>query len=70
MIEMSGIRNKITHTGEHDLDGGILSPDVLDAMLGAVRDLLWLLDYYAGHAWAANYLSGERLNELSQSRTM
>jgi len=69
LIEMSTLRNKITHTGDHDPDGEKLTLDVLDAKLGAVRDLLWLLDYYAGHLWAAKYLSEERLKELSESRT-
>jgi hypothetical protein len=68
LIDMSTLRNKITHTGDHDPDGEKLTIDVLDAKLGAVRDLLWLLDYYAGHLWAAKYLSEERLKELSESR--
>jgi hypothetical protein len=68
LIDMSALRNKITHTGDHDPDGEKLTMDLLDAKLGAVRDLLWLLDYYAGHLWAANYVSEERLKELSESR--
>ena len=66
--EMSELRNKITHTGEHGTDGRTLTMDVLDETLGAVRDLLWLLDYYAGHQWAAHHVGRERLKELSRSR--
>ena len=68
LSEMGTLRNKITHTGEHDPEGPQLTMDFLDETLGAVRDLLWLLDYYAGHLWAKEYVSRERLKELSESR--
>lgn len=28
----------------------------LQESLAAIRDVLWLLDYYCGHAWAFDYL--------------
>jgi hypothetical protein len=68
MNEMAELRNKITHTGEHDPDGEHLTLDFLDAKLTAVRDLLWLLDYYAGHLWASMYVSSERMTELLESK--
>jgi hypothetical protein len=66
--EMSALRNKITHTGDHDPEGEKLTIDALEEKLEAIRDLLWLLNYYAGHVWAANFVSRERLNELAESR--
>ncbi len=69
LIAMSTLRNKITHTGDHDPDGEPLTRDFLDETLGAVRDLLWLLDYYAGHLWAKKYLSRDRLKEFRHPQT-
>jgi hypothetical protein len=49
-------RNELVHRGELGL-----SPDGLEEILRAINDLLWLLNYYAGHPWALNYVSGECL---------
>jgi hypothetical protein len=67
--EMSRLRNKIIHTGEHDPDPKKekLTIHSLYAKLEDVRDLLWILDYYAGHTWAREYISRERLEELSKA---
>jgi hypothetical protein len=59
LSEMSTLRNKITHTGEHDPKGPQLTIDFLDETLKAVRDLLWLLDYYAGHICGRRSTSAE-----------
>jgi hypothetical protein len=65
LSDMGTLRNKITHTGEHDPKGIPLTRDFLDETLEAVRDLLWLLDYYAGHLWAKEHVSRKRSEELS-----
>jgi hypothetical protein len=67
MNEMSELRNKITHTGEHDPGGESPTFEFLNEKLGAVRDLLWLLDYYSGHRWAQEHVSGDRVKELRAS---
>ena len=66
--EMSRLRNKIIHTGEHDPDPKKekLTMQSLHAKLEDVRDLLWILDYYAGHKWAREYISRDRLEELAK----
>lgn len=46
------LRNQLAHAG-----GPTLSTDTVIEILESVRDLLWLLDYYAGHAWALAYVS-------------
>ena len=66
---MGELRNKVTHTGEHDPERERLTFDFLDEKLKDVRDLLWLLDCYSGHPWAWEYVSEERRKELSESRT-
>jgi hypothetical protein len=66
LIKMGELRNQVTHTGEHDPDGEKLTFDFLDEKLKAVRDLLWLLDFYAGYRWAWEYVSEERRAELSE----
>jgi hypothetical protein len=46
-------RNKIVHTGSVPTDlEDVLTRSVLEDLLNCVRDLLWLLDYYAGAVWA------------------
>lgn len=53
------IRNQITHIG-----GQAPTDDTLDQILEAVRDIIWLLDYYCGHSWAYNFVSKETKLEL------
>jgi hypothetical protein len=36
----------------------------LEKWLLAVRDLLWLTDYYNGHEWALEHISPASLQEL------
>jgi hypothetical protein len=58
--DMGDLRNSVAHTG-HDAR---LTPELLDKYLEAVRDLIWLLDHYAGNTWARDYVGRERLREL------
>jgi hypothetical protein len=48
------LRNELTHRGVASLEH-----DTLEAVLSAVRDVLWLLDYYSGFAWAINNITEE-----------
>lgn len=54
------MRNSAAHVGARDLNS-----DDVEAVIGAVQDLLWLFDYYAGHRWALEHLSYERGVELN-----
>lgn len=45
-------RNNVVHKGADFRDLG-----ALERMLNGVQDLLWLLDSYAGQAWAIRYIS-------------
>jgi hypothetical protein len=53
------IRNSVTHVGANTP-----SRETLEKILSAVRDILWLVDYYAGNDWAAEYLSEATRTEL------
>ena len=44
-------RNKIAHAG-HDV-----SRNVVDKILRAIRDVIYLLDFYSGHDWAVDRIS-------------
>jgi len=44
------LRNKVAHAKAE------LRQDTLREVLGAARDLLYLLDYYSGHAWALDLI--------------
>jgi hypothetical protein len=46
-----GLRNKVVHSKAESL-----KYETLRDILWAVRDLLWLLDYYSGHQWAWEYI--------------
>lgn len=50
------LRNKLSHRGEYDLNHMSLSAKLL-----AIRDLLWLLEYFAGNRWALAYVRPESL---------
>jgi hypothetical protein len=50
-IEM---RNRTTHVGTQSI-----FPTTLEEVLLAVKDVLWLLDYYSGSAWALDYIRTE-----------
>jgi len=58
------IRNRVIH-------GGAPTPstDKIEEILGAVRELLWLLDFYSGFDWALDFLSTETRSELSGKGT-
>ena len=70
LVEMGTLRNKVAHTGDHDPDPKAekLTIDSLDEKLEAARDLIWLLDYYAGHVWARENVSYDRLKELTETQ--
>jgi hypothetical protein len=53
------VRNSVTHAGA--TAPGATS---VDEILTAVRDVLWLVDYYSGAAWAVDYLSDSVRTEL------
>ena len=55
-----GLRNKLSHQGSANL-----TTDILDEVLTAVRDVLWLLDYYYGYDWAWAYISDETRQSLA-----
>jgi hypothetical protein len=47
-------RNSIVHVGRNEMD----FPS-LESKLVAIRDVLWLLDYYSGATWALEHVSAE-----------
>ena len=54
-------RNVAVHAGTTDLD-----VEFVERVLGAVGDILWILDFYAGNKWAINYLSTETMAALTR----
>lgn len=52
-------RNRAAHAG---LD--LPKPEFVERVLGAVGDMLWIFDFYAGNLWAINHLSHESKAEL------
>lgn len=56
------IRNQVAHIG-----GKAPSPERLDNILQVIRDVMWLLDYYCGYAWAFNHISDETREALRES---
>lgn len=53
------IRNIVSHAGA----GGPTS-DAVERLLKAIRDVLWLLDYYSGNEWALQFVREETRNAL------
>jgi hypothetical protein len=52
------IRNNLAHAG-----GFTPSLDTVDEVLDAVRDVLWLLDYYCGSDWALQFVRPDTRKE-------
>jgi hypothetical protein len=52
-------RNALAHTGKPSPP-----PEFTEKVLEAIRDLLWLMDYYSGAAWALHYLRDETKSAL------
>jgi hypothetical protein len=52
------LRNQIIHKG------ATVKPTTCEEVFEAVRDVLWLCDYYSGYAWALNYVSSDTRKEL------
>jgi len=53
------IRNRLSHAGDSRL-----SDENIEDILGAVHDLLWLVDYYSGAQWALDFLRPETRDAL------
>ncbi len=53
------LRNKLVHGRDKGIE-----PEKLDRILRAVRDVLYLLDYYRGHDWALERCSASFIDEL------
>jgi hypothetical protein len=53
------LRNNIAHLGTAKFDY-----KKLEEILLAVKDLLWILDYYCGHIWALEHVRRETRNAL------
>jgi hypothetical protein len=49
-------RNTVVHSKSRRISYAELQPCLL-----AIRDLLWILDYYSGHDWALSYVRPEAL---------
>jgi len=54
-------RNQLIHSGGQPLKG-----DKLDVTLNAIKDTIWLLDYYLGYEWAYQFISEETRRELDK----
>lgn len=54
-----GDRNKVAHTGS-----AALADETLNERLNAIRDVLWLLDYYRGFEWAFEHIREETKQDL------
>lgn len=52
-------RNNIVHLGRQ-----APSMESTDAILSAVQDVIWILDYCCGHSWAFNYISGNAMKQI------
>jgi hypothetical protein len=52
-------RNNIVHLGRQ-----APSMESTDAILSAVQDVIWILDYCCGHDWAFNYISGNAMKQI------
>lgn len=53
------LRNRLAHVGMVELDR-----DTVEGMMGAIKDYLWLLDYYGGERWALRHISTEHREGL------
>jgi len=47
-----GMRNRVAHAAGEDV-----GHDILEEMLIAIRDVLWMLDFYGGATWAVSHMS-------------
>lgn len=56
------LRNKIVHAGKNAPEF-----ELTENILLAVRDVLWLIDYYCGYEWALNHLSEPTLEQLRKN---
>jgi hypothetical protein len=56
-------RNRVIHAGAQSP-----STEELEEILMAVRELLWLLDFYVGFEWAFDFLSVEAKSDLRAQR--
>lgn len=56
------IRNRVTHKGVQGPGN-----ERIKQIFSAVKDILWLLDYYSGHEWAYKYISAKTRQSLESS---
>ena len=59
LITGVNLRNEVSHG-----KASSMTKDTLTNILRAVRDLLYLLDYYSGHAWALSMIRVAIVNEM------
>lgn len=55
------IRNKVAHLGRQ-----APSSETTDEIFSSVQDLIWLLDFFAGHEWALRYVSKNTIDQIKQ----
>ena len=54
-------RNRVSHVG---VTAAKFKGDFLHELLPAVADILWLLDFYKGHAWALEFIRAKTRSTL------
>lgn len=60
-----GLRNELVHGAR-----ALLDVRHLEAAFAAIRDVVWLCDYYSGAAWAVNRVRKETLTAIGLSPTV
>lgn len=58
------MRNKVVHSGKADVTW-----ENSNEALRVIADVLWLLDFYAGHAWALDHASRGMLEQMKNAGT-
>jgi len=58
------VRDQVAHEGARAVES-----ETLKGTLTAVRDLLWLLDYYGGQTWALAHLSSATRDAFGAPRS-
>jgi hypothetical protein len=53
------LRNNIVHGKQNEV-----GKETVEEILNAIRDLLYLLDFYSGHIWAWEHVNAQYLHEL------
>lgn len=58
-------RNKLAHGRQCDIP----ERRAFEGWMTAIRDVIWLMDYYAGHAWAIDHLTETTRTELESGNS-